>query len=74
MSLEIHGVRHLFTVTEYLPPSSSSSPLPRLLGWGEEHWTEAHSEVLVGHPVEGTEGGHQTEVVQKESQGGLERG
>lgn len=70
--LEIHGVGKLLPQTVSLrcspqPPSSS----PGLLGGGEEDRPEAHCQVLVGHPVEGAEGGHQAEVVQQEGQRGL---
>lgn len=75
VSFEIHRAGNLFTLTESLPcsPSSSSSP-PGLLGWGEEHRAEADRKVLVCHPVGRAEGRHQAEVVEQERQGGLERG
>lgn len=65
---EVHSVRYLFTIRGVLPSSSYS---PGLLRGREEHRAEAHSQVLMGHPVRGAEGGHQTEVVQQEREGGL---
>lgn len=70
--LEIHRAGKLLSQTGALrrspqPPSSS----PGLLAGGEEDRAEAHGQVLVGHPVEGAEGGHQAEVVQQEGQRGL---
>lgn len=72
--LKIHGTRNFLTLAQSLCSSSrSSSSLPGLLGWGEENRAEAHSKVLMSHPVGCTKGCHQAEVVQQERQCGLER-
>lgn len=72
--LKIHGTCNFLTLPQSLCSSSrpSSSP-PGLLGRGEKNRAEAHSKVLMSHPVGHAKGRHQAEVVQQERQRGLER-